>query len=112
MGPEIIAAILGPTLGGMISLSMWFNKKNSDYVRDGFSRLNSSIQTIERKVDDLRLDVAKNYVTNEELTAHITSEESWHIRFADEMQQTRDEVTSTRVIVDRMWMDFQNKQGL
>ena len=109
MGPEILAAILGPTLGGMISLSMWFNKKNSDYVRDGFNRITSSIEVIERKVDDLRVDVAKNYVTNDELTAHIAAEEAWHIRFGDEMQQMRDEVTGTRVIVDRMWMDLQNK---
>ena len=112
MGPELIAAILGPSLGGMISLSMWLNKKNSDYIRDGFDRLNLSVQTIERKVDDIRLDVAKNYVTNDELTAHITAEESWHIRFGEEMSQMRDEVTSTRVIVDRMWIDFQNRQGL
>ena len=62
MGPEIIAAILGPTLGGMISLSMWFNKKNSDHVRDGFDRLTKTVLIIERKIDDVRLDVAKNYV--------------------------------------------------
>ena len=109
MGPELIAAVIGPALGGMISLSMWLNKKNSDYVRDGFNRLTNSVQKIERKVDDMRVDVAKNYVTNGELTAHITGEEAWHVRFGDEMQQMRDEVTATRVIVDRMWMDFQNK---
>jgi len=28
------------------------------------------------------------------------------------MQQMRDEVTATRVIVDRMWMDFQNKGNM
>ena len=112
MGPEIIAAIVGPALGGLVSLSMWLNKKNSDYIRDGFANLHESIQNIDKKVDDLRIDVAKNYVTNEELTAHIQGEESWHIRFGSEMSQMRDEVTSTRVIVDRMWMDFQNKKGL
>ena len=112
MGPEIIAAILGPTLGGMISLSMWFNKKNTDYVRDGFNRLSTSVEAIERKLDDVRLDVAKNYVTNDELTNHIQNEEEWHIRFGGEMQQMRDEVTATRVIVDRMWMDFQNKGNM
>ena len=112
MGPELIAAILGPSLGGMISLSMWLNKKNSDYIRDGFERLNTSVEAIERKVDDIRIDVAKNYVTNDELTAHITSEETWHIRFAEEMSEMKSEVSSTRLIVDRMWIDFQNRQGL
>ena len=112
MGAEIIAAILGPSLGGLISLSMWLNRKNSEYIRDGFENLTSSIQAIERKVDDIRLDVAKNYVSNDVLTAHINGEEAWHVRFGDEMQQMRDEVTATRVIVDRMWMDFQNKGSM
>ena len=109
MGPEIIAAIIAPVLTGTISLSMYLNKKNNDFINQGFDRLHETVTVIERKVDDLRLDVAKNYVTNEELTAHITNEEDWHIRFGHEMQQTRDEVTATRVIVDRMWMDFQNR---
>lgn len=109
MGPEIVAAIIAPVLTGTISLSLYLNKKNNDFINAGFDRLHDSVQSIERKVDDIRLDVAKNYVTNEELTAHITGEEEWHVRFGDELQQMRDEVTTTRVIVDRMWMDFQNK---
>ena len=112
MGAEIIAAILGPSLGGLISLSMWLNRKNSEYIRDGFDKLTSSVQAIERKGDDIRLDVAKNYVTNDELTAHIRGEEDWHIRFSDDLSEMRNEVTSTRVIVDKMWMDFQKKESM
>ena len=33
MGPEIVAAIIGPILGGVISLGVWMNKKNSEYVK-------------------------------------------------------------------------------
>lgn len=107
MGTELIVAIVGPMVGGTISLALFVNKKNSQFMSQGFERLANSVDSIERKVDDLRIDVAKNYVTNEQLTAHITGEEDWHVRFGDEMAQMRDEVTSTRVIVDRMWMDFQ-----
>ena len=106
---ELIAAIIAPVLTGTISFSIYLNKKNNEFVKEGFMKLQSTVVAIERKVDDLRLDVAKNYVTNEELTAHITGEEAWHIKFGDEMSQKRDEVIGTRVIVDRMWMDFQNK---
>ena len=109
MGPELLAAILAPVLTGTISFSLYLNKKNNDLVNTGFERLHGAVVAIERKVDDLRLDVAKNYVTNEVLTAHITGEEDWHVRFGNEMQQTRDEVTATRVIVDRLWMDYQNQ---
>jgi predicted metalloprotease len=78
----------------------------------GFDRLHDSVNVIDRKIDDLRVDVAKNYVTNDQLTNHIQSEEGWHLRFGEEMTEMRDEVTTTRVIVDRMWLDFQNRGKL
>jgi len=77
-----------------------------------FNRIHERLGDINGKVDNLQLDVAKNYVTNAELTAHITGEEAWHIRFGEEMQQTRDEVTATRVIVDSMREDIKNQDKL
>lgn len=109
---EIVVAVLGPMMGGLISLVVFVNKKNGEFMSTEFNRIHERLGDINEKVDDLRFDVAKNYVTNDELTAHITGEEQWHVRFGDEMQQTRDEVTATRVIVDRMWMDFQNQGKL
>ena len=106
---EIVVAVLGPLMGGLISLVVFVNKKNGEFMTTEFNRIHERLGDINEKVDNLRFDVAKNYVTNDELTAHITNEEAWHIRFGDDMQQTRDEVTATRVIVDRMWMDFQNQ---
>ena len=106
---ELIVAIVGPMLGGVISLGLFVNKKNSEFMSTEFNRIHESVTVLDQKIDDLRVDVAKNYVTNEQLTNHITSEEGWHVRFAEEMAEMRDEVTTTRVIVDRMWMDFQNQ---
>ena len=77
-----------------------------------FNRIHDTLVRVDEKIDDLRVNVAENYVTNDQLTQHITSEEAWHVRFGEEMAQTRDECTSTRVIVDRMWMDYQNKGQL
>ena len=77
-----------------------------------FNRIHESINVISDKVDDLRLNVAENYVTNDQLTNHIKSEEGWHVRFGEELAEMRNEVTGTRVIVDRMWMDYQNRGKL
>ncbi len=109
---EIVVAVLGPMMGGLITLVVFVNKKNGEFMANEFNRIHDSIHNISEKVDDLRLNVAENYVTNDQLTNHITSEESWHVRFGEEMSQTRDEVTATRVIVDRMWMDYQNQGKL
>ena len=106
---EIVVAILGPMMGGLISLTVFVNKKNGQFMTHEFNRIHESLTAVTEKVDELRVNVAENYVTNEDLTNHIQSEEAWHIRFADEMAQTRDECTATRVIVDRMWMDYQNR---
>ena len=109
---EIIIAVLGPTLGGLVSLMVFVHKKNSEFMTNEFNRIHEGMAALTEKVDDLRLNVAENYVTNDQLTQHITSEESWHVRFGEEMAQTRDECTATRVIVDRMWMDYQNQGKL
>lgn len=109
MGTELIVAIVGPILGGVISLGLFVNKKNAEFMSVEFERLHDSVTNIDKKIDDLRVDVAKNYVTNDELTNHIQSEDEWHRRWSSEMNEMRDEVTTTRVIVDRMWLDFQNQ---
>ena len=109
---ELIIAILGPTLGGLVSLMVFVNKKNGEFMSNEFNRIHESLSAVTEKVDELRLNVAENYVTNDQLTNHIQGEEAWHVRFGEDMQQTRDEVTATRVIVDRMWLDYQNQGKL
>jgi len=109
---ELVVAILGPMMGGVLSLVVFINKKNSEFMSSEFNRIHESLVSLDEKVDDLRVNVAENYVTNDQLTQHITSEESWHVRFSEEMSQTRNECTSTRVIVDRMWLDFQSQGKL
>ena len=91
---------------------VFVNKKNGEFMTNEFNRIHESLSDVTEKVDELRLNVAENYVTNDQLVNHITSEDSWHVRFGEDMQQTRDEVTATRVIVDRMWMDYQNQGKL
>ena len=78
MGPELIIAVLGPVVGGAISIFVWTSKKNYEFMDNGFRQVNTTVNVIERKLDDLRYDVAKNYVTNETLLQHIEGEQEWH----------------------------------
>jgi hypothetical protein len=105
MGPELLAAIVGPILGGLISLGLWLNKKNSNHIEDGFNKLGSHVTVVERKVDDLRVDVAKNYVTNDELVDHIKGEEIWHKSMNDQMASVRSEIRDVRNSVDKLHYD-------
>ena len=96
MGPELIAAVVGPVLGGFVSLYVWQNKKNYEFINGNFSSLNTNINVIERKIDEVRCDVAKNYVTNGELAQHIQGEEQWHRLMHDEISGIRKEISDVR----------------
>ena len=102
MGPEIIAAILGPVAGGVVSLFLWQNKKSYEFINSNFSSLNTSVNVIERKIDDIRVDVAKNYVTNEDLLLHIKGEEEWHNNIDRRMDSLSREVTNLKNSLDRI----------
>ncbi len=102
---EITIAIVAPTLGGVLSFFLWYNKRNSETVQRSFDLLHKSNEQIERKVDEIRLDVAKNYVTNEDLLNHIKNEEEWHKVMHDEVKDIKNDVRGTRNIINRILMD-------
>lgn len=96
MGPEIVAAIIGPILGGMVSLGVWMNKKNSEYITRGFERITDNVRQVELKIDTVKYEMARNYVTNDTLNAHISGEETWHQHFNNEMQEMRQDLREIR----------------
>ena len=98
MGPELIAAIVGPLLGGTISLILWIGRRNATLISDGFKDVHSGMDRVEKKVDDLKDDVNKNYVRNNVLEKHITMEEDWHTQVADQVQQMRVEMREDREV--------------
>lgn len=87
----IIAAILTPVLGGVVSYIIWQSKKSSDQVHEGLSNLHDCVHEVSRKVDDVKLDMAKNYCTREELRDHIDKEEDWHDQHHQEVRELRQE---------------------
>lgn len=91
MGPELIAAVLGPVVGGMISVMVWQAKRNADSINKNINSLHDCVHVVEKKVDGIQLDVAKNYVTNDQLQTHIDTEEEWHAQHHSEVKELRRE---------------------
>lgn len=110
MGSEVIIALLGPTAGGIISMILYLNRRNTERIERGFNSLNTNVNCIERKIDDIRVDVAKNYVTNEDLASHIQNEESWHEEMNSQMREVRVELRDMRNSFDRMSTDNKDTQ--
>ena len=92
MGPELVAAILGPIFGGGMTLLIYFGKKNTDRIDRGFLNLTNGLQSIERTVQELSLDVVKNYVSHDEMRAHEAQESIWHQHMEGEFNGLRNEV--------------------
>ena len=92
MGPELIAAVLGPIFGGGMTLLIYFGKKNTDRIDRGFLNLTNGLQSIERTVQDLSLDVVKNYVSHDEMRSHEAQEAIWHQHMEGEFNGLRTEV--------------------
>ena len=87
----VVAAVLTPILGGIVSYIIWQSKKSSDNVSKGLSDLHSCVHEVSRKVDDVQLDIAKNYCTRDELKDHIDKEEDWHDQHHQEVKELRRE---------------------
>ena len=96
MGPEIVAAIIGPVLGGVISLGVWMSKKNSEHIARGFEKMADSIYNVEQKIDIVKCEMARNYVTNDVLNSHIAGEETWHQHFNNELREMHEDIREIR----------------
>ena len=108
MGPELLVAVLGPVVGGSITLLVWVTRRNAEQLNSGLSTINTSVNVIERKIDDLRVDVAKNYVSNEDLKNHISGEDEWHIRFTEDLSSMKQDLRDMRNFMDRSQVDYKN----
>ena len=104
---ELVAAVAGPLVGGAISLALYLNKKNSSRIERGFETVNNNIVSVERKVDDFRFDVARNYVTNDDLVMHIKGEEEWHLSMHEQISEVKVQLRDIRNSIDRNTLDRQ-----
>ena len=93
MGVEIIVAVVGPVVAGMISVIVWQSKRNTESLHISLTEVHKCVNQVERKVDDLSLHVAANSVTREELARHVDLEEEWHAQHHEEVKELRREFT-------------------
>ena len=74
MGPEIIAAVLGPLITGCVTMMIWTSKKNTESINRSISDMHYGVTQVERKVEDLGLEVAKKYVTADWMVRQMEAE--------------------------------------
>ena len=86
----IIFSLAAPVLGGLISVAIWQAKRNAAQVEGGIKNLHSCVHEVSLKVDEVQLDIAKNYCTKQELKDHVDKEEDWHDKFSKDLNDMKD----------------------
>ena len=85
MGPEIIAAVLGPVITGCVTMIIWTSKKNTERIQSSISDMHTGVTKVERKVEDLSLEVAKKYVTTEWMVRQMEAENRANDEISDRL---------------------------
>ena len=86
----IIFSLAAPVLGGLISVAIWQAKRNAAQVEGGLKNLHSCVHEVSVKVDEVQLDIAKNYCTKQELKDHVDKEEDWHDKFSEDLNDMKE----------------------
>jgi len=98
MGPELIAAIVGPIAGAIIGAMGYMSTKNQATTDNQLATITEHVSAISEKVNELHVTLPTFYTTKEELANHIKSETYFHNKMLDQMREMRDEVVVLRAM--------------
>ena len=96
MGPEVIAAIVGPLAGAIFGIVGFTSRRNMATTDSQLKAISESIELISHQVTNMQIQLPTKYTTKEELAQHIRSEEYFHNKMLDQMREMRDEIITLR----------------
>lgn len=96
MGPELLAAIIGPIAGAIIGMAGFMSRRSIATTDSQLISIAENVELISTQVTQLQIQLPTNYATKEELAQHIRSEEYFHNKMLDQMREMRDEVIVLR----------------
>ena len=96
MGPELMAAIIGPLAGGVIAMVGFSSKRNISANDAQLQSIAENVEVISHQVTNMQIQLPTQYTTKEELAQHIRSEEYFHNKMLDQMREMRDEIITLR----------------
>lgn len=96
MGPELIAAIVGPIAGAIFGIVGFTSKRNISVTDSQLQSIAESVEAIGHQVTSLQIQLPTQYVGKDELFAHVSSEEQFHRDISNQLRELRDEVIALR----------------
>ena len=96
MGPELIAAIVGPVAGAIFGIIGFSSKRNLSATDAKLQDIAENVEVISLQVTNLQIQLPTQYVGKDELFSHVTSEEQFHRDISNQLRELRDEVIALR----------------
>ena len=96
MGPELIAAIVGPVAGAIFGIVGFTSKRNISVTDSQLQTIADNVEVIGHQVTNLQIQLPTQYVGKDELLAHVASEEQFHRDIGNQLRELRDEVIALR----------------
>lgn len=97
MGPELIAAILGPVAGATIGIIGFMSRRNLATTDSQLQSIAENVEVISHQVTNLQIQLPTQYATKADLASHVANEERMHNEMLRQLRELRDEVIVLRV---------------
>lgn len=91
-----MAAVLGPLVGGLFGIIGFTSRRTITVTDTQLESIAENVEVISHQVTNLQIQLPTNYVTKEELAAHIRGEETQHMELMRELREVREEVIVLR----------------
>lgn len=96
MGPELLAAVLGPLAGAIIGAIGFMSRRNISITDAHLTSIAENVEVISHQVTNLQIQLPTNYVTKDELAQHIRGEETFHNQMLNQIRELREEIIVIR----------------
>jgi len=97
MIPEILVASLGPVVAGVFGVFVLGVKRTPSKDNQSIEMLKNELVLVSHKLDNIGLDVAKNYATNEDISRVVNSHEDFKSQFSKTISEIHQEIRELRI---------------
>lgn len=97
MGPEIIAAIVGPIVGAIVGTGAFVSRRNITRTDTQLQKISQDIEVISHQITSVQVSLPTNYVTKQDFANHVESEERFQSEINIRLIELREELITLRV---------------